>query len=113
MNYHALIESIVAMRTARIVPPPCPPPPRGAGTSCPPSSELFAGRPQKWLKNHNASSGFCVGEAARAPSPLMGEGWGEGERLALSPHPVPLPQGAREPAAYFVANCSLTTHRNV
>lgn len=29
----------------------------------------------------------------------MGEGRGEGERLVFTPHPVPLPQGAREPAA--------------
>jgi len=38
-----------------------------------------------------------VKTCAATPSPLMGEGWGEG--VYIAPLPAPLPQGEREPAS--------------
>lgn len=51
------------------------------------------------------------------PSPLVGEGQGEGECLHLAsftPHPDPLPQGEREPSATvptFLKTCAGNKHR--
>jgi hypothetical protein len=39
---------------------------------------------------------WVAGALPFAPSPLMGEGWGEGEQPESTPLPAPLPQVERE-----------------
>src|SRR5712691_3410116 len=85
----SIIALSFAMRTSTY-PPPCPSPTRGEGTqaalkSCSPLPPIFR---RSLSVERGAAPGFASGTslplALPAPSPLVGEGWGGGSRIAAS-----------------------------